>query len=141
MKEFSIAERFRLEVHWDRVEYLNEDTARLQGCYLSGPVLAQVQAIEPKDSIRLDFSGQYVVFIKNYYIARLAWDGAVIKESKILLDNVTYKSVNIGKIPTLQDRDYIVIDTKDHEDEKHQVNLNYKSYLVKEDGVLYNFGV
>jgi len=48
--------------------------------------------------------------------------------------------MNINIVPKLRNNDYIAIDTKDHEDEKHQHNMTYISYLLKADGSLYNFG-
>jgi hypothetical protein len=48
--------------------------------------------------------------------------------------------MNINVVPKLRNNDYIVIDTENHEDEKHQYNMLYSAYLVGKNGALYNFG-
>ena len=88
----------------------------------------------------LDFATQYVVFIKYYYVAKLSWRGVNRLIDKICLSNVTLSNRYINSVPKLNDDDYIVIDTKEHENAKHQINLSYKSYLIKSDGELHNFG-
>ena len=139
MNTFNIAERYKLIIRWSKVVSLDDYTIRLEGCYLEGPVLPQLAALQKKDTIRLDFSNQYIILIRDYYIASLSWDGYYRQENKILLDNVVLKNKHIGSVPALSSNDYIVIDTKEHEDEKHNSNLNYKSYLIKGDGALYSF--
>jgi len=140
MKEFMISERFRLELHWKKVSYEKEDIANIKGCYLSGPVLKEVKQLNEEDFIKLDFSNQYIIFIKNYYIAKLSWSGVKHTAEKIFLYNTKLENININIVPKLRNNDYIVIDTKNHEDEKHQYHITYISYLLKADGSLYNFG-
>lgn len=139
MKEFFISERYKLEVHWEKVIYEQDGLAKLEGCYLSGPVISNVDKLNEIDYINLDFSSQYIVFVSSYYIAKLSWVGVRYNDGKIYLDNVVLKNKNINSVPKLNGNDYIVIDTKNHEDEKHQFNFNYVAYLIKDDGVLYNF--
>ena len=83
---------------------------------------------------------RFVVFVKYYYIAKLSWNGVTRLTDKIYLSNVTLSNRYLNSVPKLNNSDYIVIDTKDHEDAKHQMSLSYKSYLIKSDGELYNFG-
>jgi hypothetical protein len=45
----------------------------------------------------------------------------------------------LNVVPKLKNNDYIIIDTSKHEDEEHLYNLVYTSYLVNENGELYNF--
>jgi len=81
-----------------------------------------------------------LVFVPNYYVARLAWSGVKHTSEMIYLSNAVLRSAKINSVPKLQDKDYIVIDTENHEDEKHMYNLTYASYLIKPTGELYNFG-
>jgi hypothetical protein len=138
--ETLLENRHRLEIHWEKVSYNQEGTAVLEGCSLSGPILSEVSEMEQEDSIALDFTNQYIVFIPNYYIARLAWSGVKHTQEKIYLYNAVLKNKSINSVPKLQDEDYIVIDTENHEDDKHMYHLTYPSYLIKPTGELYNFG-
>lgn len=140
MKEFMISEKYRLEIHWDKVSYEKNGIAKIEGCYLSGPVLKEVEQLNEEDSIALDFVKQYVIFVQHYYIAKLSWSGVRHTLEKIFLDNVILENMNINAVPKMKDDDYIVVDTRNHEDEKHQYQLTYISYLLKSDGSLYVFG-
>ena len=137
--EFFISERYRLELHWDKVRYDRDQVAILDGCYLSGPALREVWQLNQKDYIDLDFAGQYIVFVDSYYIARLSWSGVNHTPDKIFLNRITLKNLNLNSVPKLNDGDYIVIDTQDHEDYKHKFNMVYPSYLIRSDGHQYNF--
>jgi len=139
MKEFMISEKFRMEIHWKKVSY-KEGIDNIQGCYLSGPVLKEVEQLNEEDFIKLDFSNQYIIFVKNYYIAKLSWSGVKHTPEKIFIYNTKLENMNINVVPKLRNNDYIVIDTENHEDEKHQYSMTYHSYLLKADGQLYNFG-
>ncbi len=139
MGGFRISERFRLEVHWGLVTYEQEGVANLVSCCLSGPVIKEVESINPIDSISLDFGNQYIIFVNNFYIAELSWQGVKQTTDRIYLQNVTLTNSSVNSVPKLGDSDYIVIDTKDHEDVKHQHNLTYPSYLIRSDGDLYKF--
>lgn len=140
MEKFRISERFRLEVHWNKAFYGKEGEVFLENCYLDGPVIKQVGPMNNKDSINLDFVSQYIIFIKSFYIVNLSWDGLTRISDKIYLNNAVLKNTNLSVLPKLRRNDYIVIDTENHEDEKHNYNMNYTSYLVSGDGTLYNFG-
>jgi len=140
MKEFMISERYKLEVHWEKVRYEDKGTAIIEGCYLCGPVLKELEQLNEKDFIKLDFANRYIIFVKGYYIAKLSWKGVRHIPEKIFLQNVELVNEDINTLPKLYDNDYIVIDTKNHEDEKHQYHMTYPAYLLKADGVLYDFG-
>jgi hypothetical protein len=139
--EFSVSERFRLEIHWKKVIYNQEGIAEFTGCYLSGPVIKEVAEMNQKDVIALDFGNQYVVFTPNYYVARLSWEGVRHTPHRIYLDNAILKNKFLNSVPNLNYNDYIIVDTKNHEDDKHQYHLSYPAYLIKFGGELYNFGV
>lgn len=137
--EFSISDKYRLELHWARARYNLDNIVLLDECYFSGPVLREIWQLNQKDHIDLDFANQYIIFLDYFYIARLSWEGANHTTDKILLGNVTLKNLNLNVVPKLNDADYIVVDTKDHDDYKHQFNLVYPSYLIRNDGTLYDF--
>lgn len=138
--KFRISEKYRLEIHWNKAIYEKGGVAKLEGCYLSGPAIKEVAQMNESDRIVLDFSTQYMVFVKYYYVAKLSWNGVNQAVDKIYLSNVTLSNRYLNSVPKLNDTDYIVIDTKDHEDAKHQMSMSYKSYLIRSDGELYNFG-
>ena len=138
--KFGVAENFRLEIYWSKVIYKKEGEASLAGCYLTGPVIKEIDQMEQKDSIALDFGNQYCIFVPQYYVARLSWKGVVHTPTKIYLDNVVLFNKFINSIPNLNDDDFIVVNTKDHTDTKHEYHLMYPAYLINGDGDLHNFG-
>ena len=46
----------------------------------------------------------------------------------------------LNRVPKLKDNDYLVIDTENHEVEKHLFNMLYKTFVVNETTSLYMFG-
>lgn len=139
MEEFMISEKYRMEIHWEKVRYEKKSIAIIEGCYLNGPVLKEVAQLNEEDFIKLDFVNQYIMFVKHYYVATLSWKGVRHTPEKIFLQNIELKNENINILPKLCDNDYIVVDTKNHEDGKHQRYATYPAYLLKNDGTLYNF--
>ncbi len=136
---FRIAEKYRLEIRWKKAIYEQEGLARLEKCYFTGPVLKEVNQINQEDHMNLDFSNQYIIFVPSYYIGRLSWKGANQTPEAIYLTDVLFKNKYINSVPKLNNDDYIVIDTKNHEEEKHHFHLTYPSYLIRFDGELYKF--
>jgi hypothetical protein len=137
--EFNIMDRYRLELHWKKVRYDVDQTAILEGCYFNGPVLKDILQLNQKDFINLDFTNQYIIFANIYYIARLSWEGVQHTTDKIILNNVILENKNLNVVPKLNANDYIVIDTRGHEDEKHLYNLVYPACLMHKDAEFYNF--
>ena len=139
MGSFSISERYRLEIHWDKVLYEQDEVAKFEGCYLSGPAVKEIEQMNRQDYIRIDFSNQYKIFTDDFYTATFSWDGVRQTPDKIYLSNVILKNKYVNSVPKLNDDDYIVVDTKNHVPEKHQFFLMYPSFLVRADGELYKF--
>ena len=131
-------DRYRLELHWDKVEY-KEGVAQMTGAYFTGPVLQISQRLNEKDKINIDMTNQYTVFIPNFYIAELEWNGIRYEHDRIYLDNVRITNKSINSTPKLKHSDYFVIDTSKHEEQTHPYYMNYDCYLVNENGVLYKF--
>lgn len=138
---FLLSEKYRLEIHWDRVEKdENYGILYFTNPRFSGPVLKVADKINDIDEIRLDFCSQYTILVKNIYTATFMWEGVIYKDNIIYLKKavLTYDN-DIEGIPTLKDDDYIVIDTRNHENEKHYYNLLYPAYTVSKEHDMYNF--
>lgn len=134
-----LGEKYRLEIHWKKVKYEVDQIALIEGCYLSGPVLKEAVKLNDQDFIDLDFVNQYLVFVDNYYIARLSWNSVEYRSEKILLLGVKLENKNLNAVPKLNKHDYIIIDTKDHEEEIHMYHFVYPAYLIRKDGTFYDF--
>ena len=136
-----LGEKFRLEIHWDKAVYEKEDMCKLEGCYFSGPALSIAQQIQPNEHINLDFCGQYSIITKNAYVAKFSW-GEVIYNSNntiTLKDATMSHDSDFHRVPKLNNNDYIVVDTENHQFEIHHLNLVYKSYVINAENDLYNF--
>ena len=141
MDKFLLSERYRLELHWTKVLRPKAGVMHLTAAYFSGPALAQAEKINDDDHIPIDFCSQLIVLVKNVYVAKLHW-GEVIynKDGTITLKNARIEyDPELKGIPNLESRDYLVIDTADHETEKHPFNLLYPTYVVNKDSELYNY--
>jgi len=156
-----ISEKYRLEIRWGEVSYLKDGTVIFKNCYFTGPVLKEALKLNDKDHMSLDFGTQYITFVGNYFIADFNWEGVVYKEdvNRIYFDKAKLTTRYPDNIPTLSNRDYLVLDTSAHDTSKIVVDvervlekkkrfqqirtinapLSYKTYLLKEDGSLYNF--
>lgn len=141
MREFMLSERYRLELHWSKVLRPKAGVMYLNDAYLDGPALAQAAKINPNDQIRLDFCPQMVILVRNVYVADLKWGEVVYNKN----GTVTLKSARleydpkIKGIPNLESKDYLVIDTANHEESKHAYHLLYPAYVVNSDSELYNY--
>jgi hypothetical protein len=137
---FRISERYRLEIHWEKAVYEQEGVAKLIGSHFTGPALKEAAAINENDFISLDFANQYMFFIPSYYIAKLSWKQVSQSSNIVHLYDAKLTNKHVNSVPKLKDDDFIVIDTKNHEDDKHNFHLTYPSYLIRFDGDLYKFG-
>lgn len=142
MQEFIFSDRFRLELHWKTSAYELDGICKLNGVYFSGPALVEADKINDNDSIMLDFFHQYIILVKNVYVAKFSWGQAKYNnDDTIALKNafITHDT-ELNKVPKLSNTDYLVIDTSNHETEVHQFNPLYKTYVVNTDTQLYKFG-
>jgi len=138
---FMLGEKYKLEIHWSKAVYEAEGICNLEGAYFSGPVLQIAEEIAPNNSMLLDFYKQYYIFAENVYIATFAW-GAVKYDSKgnvLLKDTTLSHDTELNRVPKLKDDDYLVIDTENHEAEKHSQYPTYITIVVGADGKAYNF--
>jgi hypothetical protein len=142
MEKFSLSERYKLELHWDRAIYDNPGICRLDKAYFSGPALSEALKLNDSDYIMLDFFAQYIILVKDVYVAKFSWSGVKYRDNGNISMSNTYitHDTELNRVPKLKDSDYLVIDTKGHDVEDHPYNLVYKTYVVNETTNLYRFG-
>lgn len=132
-----VKEYYRLELHWYAVVKEKGDRCSLVGAYFCGPVLKNMQALQPGDSIVLDFTPQYSSIISKHYFVRFTWGEIFGARDKISLKNAVLHNTQVNDISNLQDTDYILIDTSKHEEKIHMYNLVYRSAVLNKDGKEY----
>lgn len=139
--KFMLSEKYRLELNWTAVKYEHEDFCELVDAKFTGPALSIAAQVQNDDFINLDFCEQYFIVTRNTYVAKFSWGKAVYNSDGTIGLSNAYIShdKDLHKVPKLKDTDYIVIDTKDHEEEVHSFNLVYRAYVINEDYVMYNF--
>jgi len=139
--KFILSEKFTLELKWEKVVYESDEHCELVNACFAGPALSIAQKIEGDQDIMLDFSEQYPVITKNYYVAKFSWGNVVYNgDGTVGLNNAYLSHVeDTYKVPRLKESDYIVIDTKNHQEHLHAFNLVYRSIVVGKDFKMYNF--
>ena len=142
MQKFNLADRYRLELRWSKVEYDQDGVCKLTDANFSGPALTEAVKLENNDHILLDFFKQYLILVENVYVAKFSWGEVVYEKdgSISLKDAFITHDTELNKVPKLKDNDYLIIDTSNHEVEAHPFNLVYRTYVVNEDTALYKFG-
>jgi len=141
MAKFLLSEKYRLEFHWKKVKYECEGICNLEKAYFSGPALLDAEEVLPNDEILLDFYSQYIVLVKNVYVGKLSWSAVKYNKNNIisLTDAKITHTTELNRVPKLNNNDYLVIDTRNHEAAVHMFNLTYKTYVVNKAGEPYNF--
>jgi hypothetical protein len=141
MHKFDLSDRFRLELHWSDILYNIDGVCDFTDAYFSGPALSEAVKLNDEDFIYLDFYRQYISLVRSVYVVKFSWRGVKYEKDGIIkFDNSKMEhATELNRVPKLKKNDYIIIDTSDHEDEKHQYNLLYKTYVVNEDTQLYAF--
>ena len=91
-----VMQKYRLELHWDTVEYPTEDMASLKKAYFMGPVLKEAAQINPNDQLMLDMTYQHMIFVPEYYQALLQWKGVEYRDGKVFLKGTTLKGKHIN---------------------------------------------
>jgi hypothetical protein len=142
MDKFILSERFRLELKWKQAIYNIDGLCEFKDAYFCGPALLDALQLNNNDHILLDFYTQYIVVVENVYVAKFSWGEVVYNgDGTILLkDAIMSHDTELNKVPKLKNNDYLVIDTQNHEVEKHSFNFVYKTYVVNETTSLYKFG-
>ena len=129
-----ILNKYRLELHWDRVEYLDDQTSKLEGAYFSGPVLKQAAKIAENDQLIVDLTHQHLLFVPDYYQAVLKWGTVEYKDDKVLLSDAIIRGRYVNSLEKLGHRDWLMIDCTQHEEKKHPYHLVYWAEVRKQDG-------
>ena len=140
--QFMLSEMFRLELKWKHAIYEIDGICKFENAYFCGPVVPEIVQLNSNDNIVLDFYSQYMVLVKNVYLAKLEWGEVIHNSDKTisLKDAMLTHSTELNRVPKLKDNDYLVIDTENHEVSKHMFHMVYKTYVVNEVVNLYNFG-
>jgi hypothetical protein len=139
--KFLLSERYRLELHWNKVLRPKAGEMHLTEAYFSGPALAQADKLTPNDTIRLDFCSQLVVLTRAVYIGDLKWGEVVYnKNGTITLKGARIEyDPDLKGIPNLETKDHLIIDTSGHENDKHLYNLLYPTYVVDRESEIYDY--
>lgn len=122
--------KYDLELHWLNVTYKETDNELLthfNGAYFSGPVLRIASKIKNNDSINLDFTEQYTIFLANFHIATLGWGEVLYVSNIAYLKDVIIRVNKACKVPKFLCDDFLVIDTSLHEEKTHNTYLNYST--------------
>lgn len=133
-------DKYRLELHWDRLEYHNDSVVNLLGAYLSGPVLIDAQKLNDKDCISLDLTPQHLVVLNSYYIIKLDWSSVSYSPNGIVnLGSATLSNDHLKSLHKLENSDFILINTEKHEHTTHAKYLVYDSEVVRRDKKPYKY--
>ncbi len=139
MAHYLCREKYKLELHWDKIDYLDEESAVLKGAYFSGPALKIAQKVSAPDKIDLDLTPQHIVVLNSYYIVRLTWDEVEYKDTVVLLKNAVVSNSDLKTLHKLENDDYVVISTEKHEEKIHAYNLVYESQVIRRDKEPYTY--
>ena len=115
-----VLSKYRLELHWDSVSYNRDDVAVLSGAYFTGPVLKDAEQLVDDDKLILDMTQQHLIFplMNDFYQCTLSWKGVSYKGDKIFLKEAYIKGRYVNSVETLENKDWILIDCKEHDTKK-----------------------
>jgi hypothetical protein len=127
--------KYRLELHWDSVEYAEDDRAVFKGAYFTGPVLSDAAQINDDDELILDITKQHVILaaMEDFYQAVLKWKGVDYKDDKVFLKECWVKGKYVNSLEKLENDDWILIDCREHEEENHPFLLVYWAEIYKKE--------
>ncbi len=130
-----ILTKYRLELHWDSVEYNEESRVVLRDAYFTGPVLDDAAQINDDDQLTLDMTKQHVILplMEDYYQAILKWKGVDYREGKVFLKEVYLKGRYVNSLERLENDDWILIDCREHEEKNHPYLLVYWAEIHKKE--------
>jgi len=131
--------KYRLELHWSNIEYLNDKVANLTGVYFAGPVLKDAAKLEAPDFIDLDLTPQLLTLLDSYYIVRLDWEQVEYVGDRVYLKGARFTNNVLKEFHKLMSDDYILINTEKHEEEVHAYNLVYESQVLRSDNKPYSY--
>jgi hypothetical protein len=135
-----VLKKYRLELHWDSVSYDTDEVASLKGAYFTGPVLKEAARINDEDQLIMDMTKQHAILpaMEDYYQALLKWRGVEYKEDCVYLKEASMQGKYVNSLERLENDDWILIDCREHESEKHPYLLVYWSEVhTKDQGAKY----
>ena len=126
---------YRLELRWSEIDKKSDFECLLKEAYFFGPALKKADKIEAPNYLTIDLTPQFFELITGgYYFVTLIWESVEYKDDKVFLGNAKLSSSGESNLKDLNQSDFFIIDTKDHEDEKHLYNLVYKGKILKAEG-------
>lgn len=136
-----IKEKYKLILSWDSIEVIDDNHALVFGARFSGPALKLATSLNAEDSIDLDLTSQHIDLIGTWDIVTFEWSGIKYVEdgSTVFFSRGRLRSPELGKVRNFKNSDRVVIDTEDHEEEKHPLNLVYRAYIEREDSTPYDY--
>lgn len=140
MNHYLCREKYRLELHWDEIIYCNDKEAVLKGAYFCGPALKDAAKIEAPDFIDLDLTPQLITVLDSYYIVRFAWKGVKYVAEKIVLEEAVFLNAHLKSLHKFERGDSVLVNTANHEEEKHPYHLVYESQVIRGDKEPYKYG-
>lgn len=133
-------EKYRLEIHWDTLEYHNDSVVNLVNARFTGPALGDAVKLEAPDNIDLDFTPQLLTVMDSYYIVKLGWGKCTYNsDGTIGLGGATLSNDFLKTLHKFKNTDHIIVNTEKHEEATHAFHLVYESQVVREDSKPYNF--
>lgn len=126
-------------MHWQDIEYHNNELAFLKGAYFSGPALKISKEIGAPDTINLDLTPQHLIVLDSYYIVKLVWTGVEYKDKVVFLKKAFVSNSELKKLHKLEKDDYLIINTEKHEEKIHPYNLVYESQVIRKDKEPYTY--
>jgi hypothetical protein len=133
-------DNYRLELHWDSIEYHNDFVAKLNGAQFSGAALKDAQKINGKDHIDLDLTPQHLVVLNSYYIVRLEWAAVeYLSNGKVNLGGATLTNEHLRVLHKLESKDHIIINTEKHEHTTHASYMVYEAAVHRPDKSPYEY--
>lgn len=141
MAEFSLSEKYSLELRWSDAVWIPTKGYKLCGAKFLGPVLQIATEIISNDKILLDFYSQVYKYCSNPFLSEVSWGNAIYdtKKQYVLLEDcfLFYSDELRDKLP-LNSTTWLLIDTQNHTIDDHVFSLTYLTYILDKSGELYD---
>ena len=127
---------YDLVLKWDRIRYVNESLAVLEGAKFIGEVLNKSYKLNDVDEINIDITKQFLIIIPDFYIFKFKWSGVTYFSEEVWFEKAWFENFKT-RLFRFKDDDYLIIDTSKHEEESHPYFMNYEATLYNRDGEVY----
>ena len=140
MDLFKCKNKYKLVLSWEDIEYKSDNEAFVKNPVFSGPAMSLASQINDGDTIDLDITSQHILVLGYWDIINFKWSKVLSQDSsQAVMDFGIFTSPEMTKVRLFESDDILLIDTENHEDEKHQYNLVYKTVVAKKDESPYNY--